>query len=152
MTYTDAEARQGLLDAVAVAIDDIGAALAALGEAYEQLDEYNADQLEEQLFRPVQMAYGRAKRTHGDFAARHGLPARGFEPAARGAPSNGVKGFVESATQAVDKAGSELATLQDSMLPVEVGDAELRAGLAEVRTLVGDVHSRARRFVSLLGR
>ena len=32
--------------------------------------------------------------------------------------------------------------LQDSMLPVEYGDPELRAGLAEVRELVGEVHAR----------
>ena len=33
----------------------------------------------------------------------------------------------------------KLADLQDSMRPVEVGDAELRAGLAEVRELVADL-------------
>jgi hypothetical protein len=38
------------------------------------------------------------------------------------------------------------------MLPVEVGDAELRAGLSEVRRLVGDVPARARGFVRVLGR
>jgi hypothetical protein len=38
------------------------------------------------------------------------------------------------------------------MLPVEVGDPELRAGLAEVRGLVGDVRSRARALVRTLGR
>jgi len=38
------------------------------------------------------------------------------------------------------------------MLPVEVGDPELRAGLADVRELLGDLPSRGRRFVSLFGR
>jgi hypothetical protein len=38
------------------------------------------------------------------------------------------------------------------MAPVEVGDAELRAGLAEVRELLGEVPPRAREFVRTLGR
>jgi hypothetical protein len=38
------------------------------------------------------------------------------------------------------------------MMPVEVGDPELRAGLAEVRELLGDVRARAREFVRTLGR
>src|SRR5882757_1322488 len=100
MAYTDAEARQDLLDALGQATDDLAEALAALGAAYEQLDERQADALEEQLFRPVQRAYGRAKRTHAEFAARHGLPAREFPTPSPGAPSTGVKGFVEDAVEA----------------------------------------------------
>src|SRR4051812_5801197 len=42
MAYTSAEARQELLDYLAEAIERIGLALAALGAAYEQLDEHNA--------------------------------------------------------------------------------------------------------------
>jgi hypothetical protein len=38
------------------------------------------------------------------------------------------------------------------MLPVEVGDPELRAGLADVRELVGNLRSRARELVRTLGR
>ena len=38
------------------------------------------------------------------------------------------------------------------MLPVEVGDPELRAGLAEVRELVGDLGARAREFMRTFGR
>jgi hypothetical protein len=152
VSYTDNEARQGLLEAIAPAVDEIGAALAALGEAYEQLDEVNGDALEEQLFGPVQKAYGRAKRTYGDFATRHGLEPRDFEPAVRAAPSNGVKGFVDLAKEDLIRADAALITLQDSMLPVEVGDAELRSGLAEVRTLLSPINARARHFVSRLGR
>ena len=53
---------------------------------------------------------------------------------------------------AVEEADAELADLQDSMMPVEVGDAELRAGLAEVRELLGEVTPRAREFTRTLGR
>jgi hypothetical protein len=152
MAYITAEARQELLDTVAEATDELGVALAALGDAYEQLDERSADTLEEQLFRPVQAAYGRAKRTHAEFAARHGLPGRTFEPASRGLPSTGVKGFLDATVEAVEQAESILVELQDSMSPVEVGDPPLRAGLAEVRGILADLRSRSQRFVSLFGR
>jgi hypothetical protein len=152
MTYTNAQARQQLLDAVAEAIEEISFALVSLGEAYEQLDEQSADRLEEELFKPVQSAYGRAQRTYTEFAARHELSSRSFESASGGAPSHGVKGFLDSAVDAVARADGMLATLQDSMLPVEVGDPELRGGLEEVRTLLGGLSGRARQFVRTLGR
>ena len=152
MAITNAQARQQLLDAVAEATEDIGFALASLGEAYERLDEHTADTLEQELFRPVQLAYGRAQRTHSEFAARHGLPSRSFEPATPGAPSQGVRGLLDAAMDAVDRADSTLVTLQDSMLPVEFGDADLREGLVSVRTLLGDLRSRARELVRTLGR
>jgi hypothetical protein len=152
MAYVTAEARQDLLDALATATDDIGVALGALGDAYELLDDVSAEQLEDALFGPVQAAYGRAKRTHTEFADRHGLPRRTFASPAPGAPSRGVKGFLDTAVGAVVKADGELGQLQDSMLPVEVGDAELRAGMAEVRRQLGDVAAHARQFVSRLGR
>jgi hypothetical protein len=152
MTYAAREARQQLLDTIAEATDELGAALASLGAAYEQLDEHSGDRLEEQLFRPVQVAYGRARRTHAAFAARHGLPARTFEPATPGAPSHGVRGFLDLALEAVEEADNTLAELQDSMRPVEVGDAELRAGLAEVRALIGVLPDRARELMRRLGR
>jgi hypothetical protein len=152
MAYATAEARQDLLDAIAEATDRISEALAALGGAYEQLDEQSGDRLEEQLFRPVQLAYGRARAAHTGFAQRTGLPARDFSPAAVGHPSQGVKGFVDAAAEALRGADTTLAELQDSMLPVEVGDPELRAALAGVRELIGDLPSRSRRFVSTFGR
>jgi len=152
MAYVSAEARQELLDTIADAIDELGAALGALGEAYEQLDERAADTLEEQLFRPVQTAYGRAQRTHAGFAQRYGLSARSFEPAVRGVPSTGVKGFVADAVAAVAQADADLAELQDSMMPVEVGDAELRSGLADVRELLADVAGRADGLLRTFGR
>jgi hypothetical protein len=38
------------------------------------------------------------------------------------------------------------------MLPVEVGDPELRAGLADVRATIADLPERARQFLSRFGR
>src|SRR4051794_15591534 len=152
MAYVTSEAQQEMLDDIADAIEDLGAAVAALGGAYEQLDEQTGDRLEEELFRPAQAALGRAKRTHTGFAERTGLVARPAPPANAGHPSQGVKGFVEAATEAAERADHTLAELQDSMRPVDVGDAELRAGLAEVRELIGHTRGRAREFVRVLGR
>jgi len=152
MAYASQQARQDLLASVAEAIDELGRALAALGDAYDQLDERTADLLEEQLFRPLQTAYGRAQRTHAGFAARHGLTGRTFEATGPGAPSRGVREFVETASDAVSEADEVLAELQDSMLPVEVGDAELRAGLAEVRALLDPLPDRAAQLLRGFGR
>lgn len=152
MAYVTREARQDLLASIVEAADDIGVALAALGAAYEQLDEAAADRLEAQLFRPVQVAYGRARRTHASFAERHGLPAGTFAEASAGLPSQGVRGFLDNATEAIGMADSALADLQDSMRPVEVGDAELRSGLAGVRELLAPLPDRAREFMRTFGR
>src|SRR5918998_1503443 len=100
MAYITAEARQDLLDTVADAIDELAVALAALGAAYEQLDEQTADRLEERLFRPVQVAYGRAQRTHTGFAERHGLPTAAFEAGSAGLPSTRARGFIDEAVEA----------------------------------------------------
>ena len=45
-----------------------------------------------------------------------------------------------------------LATLQDSMLPVEVGDAEVRADLEQIRTLLDGLGRRAREIERTIGR
>ncbi|HYM57860.1 MAG TPA: hypothetical protein VES79_07850 [Solirubrobacteraceae bacterium] len=152
MAYSTAEARQQLLEDLARAIDEIGVALAALGAAYELLDERTADRLEEELFRPVQVAYGRAKRTHAGFAGRHGLAGGAFEPSTAGRASQGARSLLDVAVEAVGQADHRLAEIQDSMMPVEVGDAELRAGLAEARELVDPLPARARELVRILGR
>ena len=152
MAYTSAEARQELLEALGAAIDQIGLALAALGEAYEQLDERAADRLEEELFGPVQLAYGRAKSTHARFADRHGLPVGSFGPHSAGLPSTGARGFIEAAAEAAAGADRELAELQDSGRPAEVGDVELRAGLSNVRELLADVGRRGRELERTRGR
>ena len=152
MAYTAANARAQVLDVLADAADDIGRALADLGEAYELLDDHAAERLEEELFGPVQMAYGRAKRTHAEFAKRYDLPGHEFAPQAPGGPSHGAKGFIERAVEAASKADGTLATRQDSMLPVEVGDPELRAGITAVRELLGGVRGHAREILRVFGR
>jgi hypothetical protein len=152
MTVTTAEARARILDTVAAAADDIGKAVAYLGEAYEQLDEHAADRLEEDLFRPVQLAYGRAQRVHAEFAQRHGLPERTFEPQHPHVRAHDARRVIDSAVEAVTRADGALAGLQDSMLPIEVGDPQLRAGLEQVRVGIGEIGERARRLERTLGR
>jgi hypothetical protein len=152
MAYTTAEGREELLGGFADAIEEIGLALAALGAAYEQLDERNADRLEAELFAPVQRAYGRAKATYAGFAERHSIASRGFAAPSPGVPSTGAKGFIDMAVDAASRADGALSTLQDSELPTEVGDVELRAALTEVRELLGGVRQRARELERTLGR
>ena len=82
MPYSTAEARQQLLDDLAHAVDEIGVALGALGDAYELVDERSGDQLEEELFRPVGLDLRRAQRTpqrlrRAHRAAAAALRARG---------------------------------------------------------------------------
>jgi hypothetical protein len=152
MTYTTVEGRQQILDALATAGDEIAMALALLSEAYEHLDEGTAERLEEQLFQPIQAAYGKAKRVHGGFAQRHDLQGHTFVSPSQVAPANGTKDLIDAAVDAAGRADGMLGELQDSMLPVEVGDVELRAGLSEVRELIGSVRPRARELVRMLGR
>jgi hypothetical protein len=152
MAYTTVEGREKVLHDLAVAIDQIADALAALGEAYEQLDEQTADVLEEKLFRPVQLAYGRGKRTHSEFAARSDLATRPFDAHTPGPQSQSVQALIERAVDAAREADQSIAELQDSMLPIEVGDPELRAGLSQVRESLSPVPARAREIVRTVGR
>ncbi len=152
MSFSSAAGRTQLLAVVAEAADRLAIALGLLSGAYDLLDERAAERLEEEIFRPVQLAYGRLRRTHEEFAARSELPGREFAPAPEGAPARGVQGLLESAVAEVLAADGELATLQDSMLPVEVGDAELRAGLQDVRARLGTVPGAARAMMRTFGR
>ncbi|MHB1807849.1 MAG: hypothetical protein ACYCU0_00935 [Solirubrobacteraceae bacterium] len=150
MSYTVEEGREALRRAVAEAAGEIGAALEALGEAHELLDEHLAERLEDELFRPLRRAYGTAQRTSAELAGSTAPTQGAF--GARGAPSHGAKGFIESAVSSAKRADEVLAELQDSMLPVEVGDAELRARLSSVRELLSGVPTAARELVRVLGR
>jgi hypothetical protein len=151
VSYTAADGRRQLLDQLATATDRLGQALAQLGEAYEHVDEHAGDELEARLFRPVQGAFGLAQRTHGAFAERHGLPARGFSQPSPGLPAD-PRVTIERAIAAIQDADQTIATLQDSMLPVEVGDPELRAGLARVREQLDGLPAAARNLLRSLGR
>jgi hypothetical protein len=152
MAYTTAEGRQELLDRLAGATDLIGSALAALGEAYELLDEGTGDRLEERLFRPAQGAYGAGKRTHAEFAARYGFSAKQFAEQAVGGRPNDVRGMIDRAADDLSEADQTIADLQDSMLPVEVGDREVRADLARIREMLGRLPERADDLIRTLGR
>jgi hypothetical protein len=152
MTYTTAEGRQKVLSEVAIAAEQTAVALAALGEAYEQLDEHAADVLEEQLFRPVQQAYGRLQRAHAEFAARAGVSGRRFAVPSPGVQSQSIQMLIERAVLAAGEADQTIAELQDSMLPVEVGDTQLRAALAQAREALSLVATRARALTRTVGR
>ncbi len=151
MSYSAVDGRQQVLDELAGAAEHIAAGLAALGEAYERMEEHAADQLEEQMFGPAQAAYGRARRVHTEFARRHGLPEREFADASQRLPED-PRHSIEHAAEELRGADATLATLQDSMLPVEVGDPELRDGLRSVRELIAPLPGRAREIVRVLGR
>jgi hypothetical protein len=152
VSYAAADARRQVLDAIAAAIAQIALALACLGEAYEVLDELSADRMEEQLFRPAQQALARAQHAHTAFASAHGLAQRSFPAGDVGHGNQTGHDLVGRAATAALEADRLLAELQDSMLPVEVGDPALRAGLAEVRELVSSVPPHARAFLRTLGR
>jgi hypothetical protein len=151
MSYTTADGRRQLLDDLASAADQIGEALADLTEAYEHLDQDSADRLEQELFRPVQAAYGIAKRSHAEFAGRYGLSTTPFGQQSQGRPM-AAGAAIERAIDALQGADQTLSTLQDSMLPVEVGDTEIRAGLSQVRELIAPLASRSRELLRTLGR
>ena len=152
MAYTTAEGQQELLDTLGEATSQLGRALGSLGEAYEKLDEQTADRLEEELFGPAQRAFGRVQRVYAGFAGRHGLNARTFSPESGGLPSTGAAGFIEEAVFALNEAAASLVTLQESEPWTEVGDEELRSGVAEVRQLVDALPQQARDLVRTLGR
>jgi hypothetical protein len=152
VTFTTAEARDRIIGDLEAAEEELGMAVAALGEAFELLATGSADRLEDELFRPVQKAYVRTKRTRTGFAQR--VAQQTDEPEAKplGPPSQGAKGFIQQAAQAAGQADLILSELQDSMMPVEGGDAELRAGLSEIRELLGPLRVSAGTFLRTLGR
>ena len=151
MSYKAADARQQILDDLASAAEHLGTAVARLGEAYELLDEQTADRLEERLFRPLQAAYGLARRTHAEFSARYQIATRELGQPSRGLPA-GPREEIERAADEIRTADEMISELQDSMLPVEVGDVELRAGLSRTRELIAPLPVQARELVRTLGR
>ncbi len=152
MSYTNEQGRERILRDLTAASDQIELALSYLTDAYELVDEGVADRLEEQLFSPVQAGFGRAKRTLKEFARRYALAVSSTQAAAPGSRPHGPRELIEGAVDSVEQADHWIAELQDSMLPVEVGDTGLRAGLAETRELIAPVPAHARELVRVLGR
>ena len=152
MAISTAEARRQILDDLAAALDQIGLALALLGEAVEQLAVDPADRLEADLYRPVQRAYGRGQRTYAQYAQRVGLSGDTFQPPSETPSSQGTRELIQKMAAAVTDADRRIAELQDSMLPIEFGDGELRTGLSEVRELLEKVPAQAGLFLRDLGR
>jgi hypothetical protein len=152
LSFTTAEARDRIIGDLEAAEEELASGVAALGEAFELLATGSADRLEDELFRPVQKAYARTKRTRTGFAQRVARQTDEPEPKPLGPPSQGAKGFVQQAAGAVMQADLILSELQDSMMPVEGGDAELRASLSEIRELLSPVRVSAGAFLRTLGR
>jgi hypothetical protein len=151
MGYTTEEGRTQILDDVAAAVEQLSIAMVALGEAYENLDDQSADRMEERLFRPLQTAFGQLKRTHLEFAQRSGLPTRDFPSAPTPAPAE-PRVSLEHAADAIQAADDMISELQDSLLPVEVGDRELRTGLSGTRSTIASLPEACDEFVRTLGR
>jgi hypothetical protein len=151
MSYTTAEGRERILTDLAQAAAQLELALSYLSDAYELVDVNLADRLEEQLFSPLQASFARARRTHSEFARRTGVATSGDGLGAGHRPHD-ARGLIEGAADAIEQADHWIAELQDSMLPVEVGDPELRAGLSDTRSLMAPVPGRARDLVRTLGR
>ena len=152
MAYTSESARMQLLDDLARAVEELSSALAALGEAYDEVDAQTADALEGQLFRPVQGAYARARRTAAEFAQRHRLTAPAPGEGSPGQHSGDPRVYLERAIEAAEQADAVIAEMQDSLLPVEVGDRELRDGLTETRELIAPVPGNGRQLLRRIGR
>jgi hypothetical protein len=112
----------------------------------------NADRLEETVFAPVQRGYGLAKRTYTEFASRHELPGRTFDQPQTGPASASARELIGSASESAGAAEETLTSLQDERALIEVGDVELRSGLAAVREAIGDVPKRTEALLSTLGR
>src|SRR5947209_6397132 len=104
VSYSTHEGRERLLADIAEAADHLALSVAALGEAYEELDEQTADHLEEELFRPAQAAYGRLRRIHAEFAERYRLPARTFDRSSGGMHAGHPRVYVERAVEGIERA------------------------------------------------
>jgi hypothetical protein len=151
VSYTTESGRRQILDDAVACAHDLGDAIAALSEAYELLDDHMAERMEAAVFKPTQAAFGQLKRTLSEFAARYGLPAPVIADAQQPAPTD-PHSSLDRVADLVQAADDGLAELQDTLLPVEVGDAELRAGLSRTRTLIGRVPAAAEELIRTLGR
>ncbi len=152
MAYTNLEGREGLLEALAESAEQIGATLEYLGAAHERLDDQSAERLEAGLFGSAQRAYAGARRAYAGFARRHDLATREFDQPAVPPGSLRAAELIEMAANEAEGADEMLSGLQDDQRLIEVGDRELRSGVAEVRQVIADVPARAREMLRTLGR
>lgn len=152
MAITTEEARQEINEELAAAIAQLEAAVGGLGEAFELLAVGAAERLEDEVYRPAQRAFGRAKRTQVQFAQRFGMAAAQAESPSLGPASQGARAIIQGAVAAAIEADRILSELQDSMKPVEFGDAELRTGIAEAREHLAALPRAAATFLRGLGR
>jgi hypothetical protein len=152
MSYTTQEGRDRILRDLSEATGQIELALSYLTDAYELVDEGVADRLESELFAPVQAAFALARRTRSEFTRRYSLADADSDATHAGARPHQARGLIEGAAEAIEQADHWIAELQDSMLPVEVGDPELRAGLSETREVMATMPAHARELVRTLGR
>ena len=151
MAYTTHEGRTQILEDTAQAAAELARAITALGEAYEHLDEQTAELMEQRLFRPLQGAYGQLNRTRSEFAQRTKLVAAEVPAVTVPAPE-GPRASLEHAADAISDADQMLAELQDTLLPVEVGDQPLRAGLSDVRSAIGRLPELCDEMIRTVGR
>jgi hypothetical protein len=151
MAYTTEEGRNQILDDSVAAVNDLAQALGALGDVYDLLPEQEADELEIHIFAPLQKAYGLLKRAHTEFAQRSGLTPRYFNDVEQG-PVEEARDTVERVADLIQGADDAIAELQDTLLPVEVGDRELRDALSGTRELLAHLPGNCDEFVSRHGR
>lgn len=151
MSYTSESGRLQILEESGVAATALEVAIAELGEAYDHLDEHAADVMEAEVFRPLQAAYGLLRRTRSEFAARHELTAAEPESPVPPAPQD-PRSALELAADSIERADEVLSELQDSLLPVEVGDRELRTGLSETRSTLSPLPGACDALVRGFGR
>lgn len=152
VAITRQEAVERILSDLGTAIERTAISLACLGGAFEVLTAAPGERLEDELYRPVQKCFGRGQRAHSHFAERTGNPTVRFDLPEPGVASQGARAYVERAVVAAANADRALSELQDTMLPIEFGDAELRAALAEMRELLAPLPLSAREFLRTLGR
>jgi len=152
MSQLDSQARAELLGEVAAVIEALGRALALISEAYDHLDENAAAQLEGSLFKPVQRAYGRARRAAAEFAKRHGLAAPAPAEASVPLPSSAPRELIERALGELAAADEGIVAMQDRDLYVELSDQQLRLSLAEVRGALEAADRAGRALARTVGR
>jgi hypothetical protein len=152
MAFTTREAQERIVDELGWAVGQIALASEVFSDAYERLDATTADRLEDELYRPLQRGFGRAKRTLVQFAGRVGLEPQEGEPGDANVARLTLKETIERAVALAADGAQRIAELQDSDMAIAAGDSELRSGLAETRRLLGELSTRAPAFLRTLGR